>query len=226
MPPVSNAIEMGTNAVLSQRRGLYAIVDADALAGRDVLSFARRVLDAGALFALQWRAKSWTASRSLDAARALAELCRSARVPFVVNDRPDVALLAPAEMVHVGQEDLPIEAVRRVARGLALGVSTHDESQVTRALEQHPDYLAFGPIFATSSKKNPDAVVGTARLAAVVRMAGPVPVVAIGGITLARAQEVRASGATAAAVIAVLADAPDREVTDCARTLHRALGGT
>ncbi|MGZ6095119.1 MAG: thiamine phosphate synthase, partial [Polyangiales bacterium] len=109
--------------MLQGRRGLYAIVDAEALAGRDAISFVRRVLDAGELFAVQWRAKGWAASRMLEVASSLAEVCRAARVPFVVNDRPDVALLAFADAVHVGQDDLPLGAVRRVSRALAVGVS-------------------------------------------------------------------------------------------------------
>jgi thiamine-phosphate pyrophosphorylase len=222
---VSQANSNEADAVFVGRRGLYAIVDGDALAGRDALAFARDVLDAGDLFALQLRAKRWPASRMLEVAGALAEMCRAAHVPFVVNDRPDVAVLVRAHATHVGQDDLPIAAVRRVARGLAVGCSTHDERQVMRALEDGPDYVAFGPVFATASKVNPDAVVGLERLAKTVRAAAPRPVVAIGGITLERALLVRESGAAAGAVIAVLANAPEREVALRARALHRALGG-
>ncbi len=221
----ADGIPRGVHATLEGRRGLYAIVDADALAGRDPVAFARRVLDAGDLFALQFRAKGWPASRVLATSLALAEVCRAAKVPFVVNDRPDVAVLAGADGVHVGQDDLPVEAVRRVARGAFVGVSTHFDAQVSRALADHPAYVAFGPVFATASKQNPDGVVGVDRLASVVRAAGEVPVVAIGGITLALAGEVYRAGAAAAAVIADLARVDDADVTDRARALHRALGG-
>ncbi|MEI8258018.1 MAG: thiamine phosphate synthase, partial [Deltaproteobacteria bacterium] len=161
----------------------------------------------------------------LDTALALAELCCAANVPFVVNDRPDIAVLARADGVHVGQDDLPVEAVRRVAREAFVGLSTHEDSQVASALAERPAYLAFGPVYPTESKQNPDGVVGVDRLARVVRVATGIPVVAIGGITLARAADVRETGAAAAAVIGELARAPDSDVTARARALHTALGG-
>lgn len=201
-------------------------MDVDALGGRDPVAFADRVLAAGRLFALQLRAKSWPARRLLDTARVLAWRCAGAGVPFYVNDRPDVAWLAQASGVHVGQEDLAVAEARKVAPGLAVGVSCHDEVQVSKALREGVEYVAFGPVFPTGSKKNPDPVVGLEALANVVAMAGTTPVVAIGGITLERAFHVRDSGAAAGAVIAALASASDEEVTERARALHRALGGT
>jgi thiamine-phosphate pyrophosphorylase len=200
-------------------------VDLDALAGRDPLLFAERVLAAGALFALQLRAKSAPSRVVLELARALAPRCARAGVPFYVNDRPDLAWLAGAAGVHVGQDDLTVAEARRVGAGLAVGLSSHDEAQAAQALAQGVDYLAFGPVFATGSKHHPDPVVGTERLARVVAEAGSTPVVAIGGITLARAPQVRAAGAAAGAVIAALTSAPDDEVTARARALHEALGG-
>jgi thiamine-phosphate pyrophosphorylase len=207
------------------RRGLYAIVDLEALGGRDPLAFADALLAAGALFALQLRAKVAPARVVLDVSRALAHRCARADVPFYVNDRPDLAWLAGASGVHVGQEDLGVVDARRVAPGLAVGLSSHDETQAARGLAAGVDYLAFGPVFPTVSKRDPDPVVGTQRLACVAAQAGTTPVVAIGGITLERAPLVRAAGAAAGAVIAALARAPEEELTARARALHRALGG-
>jgi thiamine-phosphate pyrophosphorylase len=204
---------------------LYAIVDADALGARDPIEFAQRVLDAGDLFALQWRSKRLAARDVLAVAEALAPLCRAAKVPFVVNDRPDIARLSRADAVHLGQDDLPVEAARRVVGALPIGCSTHDETQFARALGDAPAYVAFGPLFATRSKENPDAVVGLERLADVARRAGETPVVAIGGISLERASHVREAGAASGAVIAALTGVEGDEVTLRARALHRALGG-
>jgi thiamine-phosphate pyrophosphorylase len=207
-------------------RGLYAIVDADALGGdsAEVLSFARAVTDARPA-AMQLRAKSWCARQTLGVARTMAQHARDCDVPFFLNDRADLALLCGAYGVHVGQQDLTVEQVRRIAPQLRIGVSTHDDTQLTSALEQRPDYVAFGPVFPTRSKRAPDPVVGVdglARACARARTAH-VPVVAIGGIDLARASAVGALGAGGAVIGALGTDAA--AVTAAARALHVALGG-
>jgi thiamine-phosphate pyrophosphorylase len=201
--------------------GLYAIVDVDSLqrASRPPLDFARRVLDAGALSALQLRAKSMGARDLLGLAAALRPLCVDAAVPFFLNDRPDVAWLAGTDGVHLGQDDLPIELARRVAPGLQVGVSSHTPAEFAAALTTDADYVAVGPVFATSSKADAAPVVGLATLRSLCAAAGDRAVVAIGGITLANAHEIRAAGARAGAVIgALLVD--DGDVTSVARSLH------
>ena len=208
-------------------RGLYAIVDADALGERDAVAFAERVLAVGELFALQLRAKTWSTRKMLETARVLAHRCQSAGVPFYVNDRPDVAWLAGATGVHVGQDDFSAADVRRIAPGLAIGISTHNEAQFERALGEGAAYLAIGPIFGTQSKRDPDPVVGLDGLARVVARAAAaaVPVVAIGGISLERASLVHAAGASAGAVIAALTEVPDAMLTERARRVHCELRG-
>lgn len=206
------------------RQGLYAIVDVDSLqrAARPPLDFARRVLDAGALSALQLRAKSMGARDLLALAAALRPLCVDAGVPFFVNDRPDVAWLAGADGVHLGQDDLPLPMARRVAPGLQVGVSSHTPAEFAVALLTDADYIALGPAFATSTKADAAPVVGLRTLGSLCAAAGDRPVVAIGGITLSNAHEIRAAGVRAGAVIgALLVDDPD--VTATARALHRAL---
>src|SRR5579863_1042764 len=130
----------------------------------------------------------------------IAALCREARVPFVVNDRADLAALLGATL-HLGQDDLPPTAARRVTGPETLiGYSTHNQRQLQAAQSQPADYLALGPIFATRSKQNPDPSVGLDEL----RRLRPLterPLVAIGGITRDNARDVLAAGANSLAVI-------------------------
>lgn len=178
-------------------RGLYAIVDTDALGARgvDPVAFAEAVLEARPA-AMQLRDKSGTAKSTLGLLRSITFLARRAGVPFFANDRPDLALIAGCDGVHVGQEDLPVPAVRLLASRAAnreglppfqIGVSTHDRTELAAALADGPDYVAIGPVFGTQSKQNPSPVVGLEELAArarVVRERAPgLPIVAIGGVT-------------------------------------------
>ena len=186
-------------------RGLYAIVDAGALdvRGLDPLAFADAVLS-GSPAALQLRAKDVSARETLALLRELAPMCHRTGVLLVANDRPDLALMAGCDLVHVGQDDMPIDRVRRIAPGLGVGVSTHSIEQLDAALAARPAYVAFGPVFQTTTKANPDPVVGVAALktAYARAQAAGVPLVAIGGITRERAPSlVRAADA-----IAVIAD--------------------
>lgn len=210
------------------RSGLYAIVDVDSLgcARREALPFAERVLAAGALSALQLRAKSLSARDALPLARRLVERCERAGVPFFVNDRPDLAILSGARGVHVGTEDLPVGEVRRFAPTLLVGTSTHTDADVTDALATDADYIAFGPVFSTLSKSDHAPVTGLAglRTAASRCASAGRALVAIGGITLENAARIRECGATSGAVISALL-VEEARVTDNARALHLALGG-
>jgi thiamine-phosphate pyrophosphorylase len=123
----------------------------------------------------------------------------------------DVALAVGADAVHVGQDDLPLAEVRRVAGDrLRVGVSTHNPIQAREAVASGADYIGFGPVFATSSKERPDPVVGLDALRAVAASAGRTPVVAIGGITIETVRLVAGAGAAAAAVISAVEMAADR----------------
>jgi len=186
-------------------KGLYAIVDTKVLAkrGTDPLEYARAVLRVRPA-ALQLRAKDFPAREILGLLRALGPLCRQAGVPLVANDRADLAALAGCDAVHIGQEDLPYELVHRIAPQLSVGISTHNTQQLDNALAARPRYVAFGPVFETATKANPDPVVGIEGLKAASEKARAqgIPLVAIGGITLARAKEIAAH----ADAIAVIAD--------------------
>src|SRR5688572_9956552 len=120
-------------------RGLYAIVDLATLEANHInaLEFASAILSVRPC-ALQLRAKEVPARETLGLLRTLVPLCRGARVPLVCNDRADLAMLAGCDMVHLGQEDAPVELVRRLSPGLGIGVSTHDLDQLARALELRP----------------------------------------------------------------------------------------
>jgi len=196
-------------------RGYYAIVDVtpELLGdGERLVARARRLLAASPC-CLQLRAKGAGGRALTAAARPLLALCRDAGVPFCVNDRLDVALAIGADVVHLGQDDLPLADALRVRAaagmpGLVIGFSTHNLAQARAAAAGGADYIGYGPIFATGSKLNPDPTVGIATLAEVCR-AVDVPVVAIGGIGLAAVDAVAAAGAAAAALIAAVDAAPD-----------------
>src|SRR5208282_638868 len=145
----------------------------------------------------------------LDSSRGLAEALRPHGVTFFVNDRPDVAYLAGASGVHVGQDDLGVEQARAVlGKDKLIGVSTHNLEQFTAAAATSADYIAVGPIFETRTKANPDPVVGI-ELIRRARLLTDKPIVAIGGATLERAGEILAAGADSVAVISDILLAPD-----------------
>ena len=176
-------------------KGLYAIVDTKLLArrGTDPLEYARAVLPARPA-ALQLRAKDLPARAILGLLRALGPLCRQARVPLVVNDRADLAALAGCEGVHIGQADLPYDLVHRIAPQLIVGLSTYGNEQLDRAIATRPTYLTYGPVFVSTTKSNPEPALGLEGLALAAKKAraAGIPLVATGGITLERLDDVAA----------------------------------
>ncbi len=201
--------------MLTWMRGYYAIVDVDPVEFGDLAALETRAAErlAAGPCCLQLRAKGADAAALFAAATRLRDLCRAARVPFCVNDRLDVALAVGADVVHLGQDDLPLADARRVralagAERMVIGFSTHNLGQARAAAAGGADYIGFGPVFATASKANPDPTVGVATLAEICGVVA-VPVVAIGGVTLEAAVEVARAGAVAAAVIAAVDRAPD-----------------
>jgi thiamine-phosphate pyrophosphorylase len=157
------------------------------------------MVDGGAQI-LQYRFKTQLTASLLDETLAIAELCQQAKIPFIVNDRADVAMLAHAGL-HVGQEDLPPTAARRLIGPQAtLGFSTHNADQMRAAAAEPVDYVAFGPVFATASKQRPDPTTGLDRLREIRSLTGR-PLVAIGGITRTTAPGVWQAGADSVAII-------------------------
>jgi len=184
-------------AKASQVRGYYAVVDTP---------------DGGAdpcAPVVQLRLKQAPSAELVRVGRRLRSELTGAL--FIVNDRLDVALAVGADGVHLGQDDLPLAEARRIVgdRDFLIGISTHDLDQVAAAVAGGADYLGYGPVFATTTKENPDPVQGLAALAAAVERARPVPVVAIGGITPELAAEVAATGCAAACAIGAVHRAAD-----------------
>ena len=187
--------------------GFYAVLD------RDDAVLARALLASGARI-LQVRIKPSdrraSASEILRVARMARPLCDAVGAKLVVNDRFDLALLANADGVHLGQTDLPPDRVRELAGGkLFVGVSTHDAEQVRAALAHAPDYIAYGPVFSTTTKVNPAPVQGLEALARAVEIAGSTPVIAIGGITAEHAKDVYATGVASICAIGAVNKASD-----------------
>ena len=183
---------------------LYAIIDA-ALLKTSELSFAEMMTESGVEL-LQYRNKRATSRELFEASQSisarLSRLCQSGAYEprFIVNDRADIAVLVNAQGVHVGQEDLTVEEARGiVGQDRWVGVSTHSLEQLDAADKTSADYIAFGPIFPTKSKENPDPVVGL-ELLREARQRTRKPLVAIGGITLERAAETIRAGADSLAV--------------------------
>ena len=179
---------------------LYAIVDVE-VADRP-LELAFQSLNAGCAM-LQLRAKELDDRGFLEIARRLRSACAHAEVPFIVNDRPDIARLVRADGLHLGQTDASIADARKVVGNMPIGMSTHDLAQAREADREGADLIAFGPVFATQTKKNPDPVVGVAGLETICRAVSR-PVVAIGGITPENAGEALEAGARYVAAIAAL----------------------
>ena len=178
---------------------LYVILDAALLTVPET-ECAQKLVVAGVRL-LQYRNKRASARELFECAKRLSSILIPQGVTFVVNDRADVAWAADASGVHVGQEDLRAEAARSViGTGKLLGVSTHTLEQFEEAAVTSADYAAVGPVFSTSTKANPDPVVGS-ELIRRIRPLTDKPIVAIGGITLDRAVEVIQAGADCVAVI-------------------------
>ncbi len=183
----------------------YAMIDP--AGGHEPVSLAETILAAGARI-MQLRLKDAPGRDFLAAARAIAGMCRRRDAILIVNDRVDIAMLADAHGVHLGQQDLPLEAARRIAGpDKIIGISTHTVEQARAAENGGADYVGFGPMYS-GGLKNIAAGMGLDNLRAI-RAAVRIPIVAIGGITEARVPETLAAGADAAAIITDVVNAPD-----------------
>jgi thiamine-phosphate diphosphorylase len=188
---------------------VYPITDTE-LSG---LSHAEQVgrLIAGGATLIQLRDKHAAPRDFYRQAEAALQIARAHSVRLIINDRVDVALALRADGVHLGQTDMTAEAARRLlGERVIVGISTHNLAQAEMAVNMPVDYVAFGPIFKTSTKENPDPIAGLEALRAVRTVAGALPVVAIGGITLANAEEAWKAGADAVSSIAALVSDPSR----------------
>ncbi len=192
-----------------QQVRLYVIVDQVALGGRDPVRVAEAAIRGGA-DVIQWRDKSAPDREFLEVARALRDLTRLQGALFVVNDRVAAALLVQADGVHVGHEDLPVQAVRSlVGQEMLIGRSTHSLEEAKAAEQAGADYIGVGPVFSTPTK--PDYPAVGVDLIRQVRTQVRIPCVAIGGIDLENLPLVLSAGANRVAVVRAIAAASDPE---------------
>lgn len=201
---------------------LYAIVDVSCFAlplrtTAAIVDYARDLAAGGATL-IQYRNKVGTTREMLDHTREIRRALGK-NVIVIMNDRADVCIAAELQGVHVGREDLSPESARTlIGPGRILGVSTHNLEQLRQADAGPADYIAYGPVFATSSKRNPDPVVGLDGIRAA-RAATKKPLVAIGGITRANARSVIDAGADSVAVISDLLSSPAKVAEEFLRVL-------
>jgi thiamine-phosphate pyrophosphorylase len=201
---------------------LLLVTDPDAGEGRAMLDVVRAALRAG-VPAVQLRDKAASARALTELARALRDATRDAGALLFVNDRVDVAIAAGADGAHVGADDVPVAAARRIAPpGFLLGASADSVDEARAAVAAGADYVGTGPVYATGSKADAGAPVGGERIAAVAA-AVAVPVVGIGGIDAANAAAVVRAGAAGVAVISAVMRATDPEAAT--RALLRAVEG-
>jgi len=192
-------------------KGLYAIVDASF---PDPVRITEKLLAGGARI-VQLRAKDLPAGEFLRLGREIGAECRKYDALFIINDRTDVAILSGADGVHLGQDDMPIDEARKImGDDKLIGISTHNVTEGLTAAKAGADYIGFGPVFKTGTKKDAGMLKGLDGLKAVRRDVS-IPVVAIGGINDGNILSVFDAGADAAAVISALVGASDVKQATC-----------
>jgi len=205
------------NALAGTR--LYPITDRR-LSGLSHAEQVSQLSQAGATL-IQLREKSFSAREFYSEAEQALRVARTRGIKIIINDRVDIALALKADGVHLGQDDVPPEAARRLLGSNAIiGFSTHNLEQARQAAKMPLDYVALGPIFATATKENADSSIGIEGLQLARRAVGRLPVVAIGGITFANSLDVLAAGSHAVAVIADIWCPHGQAISNTQRLLH------
>ncbi|GHV58201.1 thiamine-phosphate synthase [Deltaproteobacteria bacterium] len=190
------------------RTDLYCLTDYALSLGRSNLEVTRELLAAGVKL-IQYREKDRPMGLRLEECLAIRGLTREAGACFIVNDHVDIALLADADGVHIGQDDLPAEAVRRlIGPDRIIGVSTHAPEQAKAALAAGADYIGAGPVFATKTKEDVCAPVGLEYLAWAAQNI-PLPIAAIGGLSPANLRAAALAGAGCFALVSAIVAQPD-----------------
>lgn len=190
---------------------IYLVTDDGCLQGRELLDCVREALEGGVTL-VQYRAKTASSAEMYNEALQLKALCDSFKVPLIINDRLDIAMAVGAAGVHLGQDDLPCAAARRIlGEEYLIGVSAHNPAEAKAALQSGADYLGCGAVFGTATKADVKKL-GTDGLAAICKAKG-LPVVGIGGVTADNYREVRAAGADGAAIVSGILAQPDIRAT-------------
>lgn len=190
---------------------IYLVTDDGCLQGRTLIDCVREALEGGVTL-VQYRAKTASSAEMYNEALQLKALCDSFKVPLIINDRLDIAMAVGAAGVHLGQDDLPCAAARRIlGEDYLIGVSAHNPAEAKAALQSGADYLGCGAVFGTATKADVKKL-GTDGLAAICKAKG-LPVVGIGGVTADNYREVRAAGADGAAIVSGILAQPDIRAT-------------
>ncbi|WP_456105688.1 thiamine phosphate synthase [Phascolarctobacterium succinatutens] len=190
---------------------IYLLTDDGCLQGRALIDCVREALEGGVTL-VQYRAKTASSAEMYAEALQLKALCDSFNVPLIINDRLDIAMAVGAAGVHLGQDDLPCAAARKLlGEDYIIGVSAHNLAEAKAALQSGADYLGCGAVFGTATKADVQKL-GTEGLAAICREKG-LPVVGIGGVTADNYREVRAAGADGAAIVSGILAQPDIRAT-------------
>lgn len=190
---------------------IYLVTDDGCLQGRELLDCVCEALEGGVTL-VQYRAKTASSAEMYAEALQLKALCDSFNVPLIINDRLDIAMAVGAAGVHLGQDDLPCAAARRIlGEDYLIGVSAHNPAEAKAALQSGADYLGCGAVFGTATKADVQKL-GTEGLAAICKAKG-LPVVGIGGVTADNYREVRAAGADGAAIVSGILAQPDIRTT-------------
>lgn len=190
---------------------IYLVTDDGCLQGRALIDCVREALEGGVTL-VQYRAKTASSAEMYAEALQLKALCDSFNVPLIINDRLDIAMAVGAAGVHLGQNDLPCAAARKLlGEDYIIGVSAHNPAEAKAALQSGADYLGCGAVFGTATKADVKKL-GTDGLAAICKAKG-LPVVGIGGVTADNYREVRAAGADGAAIVSGILAQPDIRTT-------------
>ena len=190
---------------------IYLVTDDGCLQGRALIDCVREALEGGVTL-VQYRAKTASSAEMYAEALQLKALCDSFNVPLIINDRLDIAMAVGAAGVHLGQDDLPCAAARKIlGEDYLIGVSAHNPAEAKAALQSGADYLGCGAVFGTATKADVQKL-GTEGLAAICKAKG-LPVVGIGGVTADNYREVRAAGADGAAIVSGILAQPDIRAT-------------
>ena len=190
---------------------IYLVTDDGCLQGRALIDCVREALEGGVTL-VQYRAKTASSAEMYNEALQLKALCDSFNVPLIINDRLDIAMAVGAAGVHLGQDDLPCAAARKLlGEDYIIGVSAHNPAEAKAALQSGADYLGCGAVFGTATKADVQKL-GTDGLAAICKAKG-LPVVGIGGVTADNYREVRAAGADGAAIVSGILAQPDIRTT-------------
>lgn len=190
---------------------IYLVTDDGCLQGRALIDCVREALEGGVTL-VQYRAKTASSAEMYAEALQLKALCDSFNVPLIINDRLDIAMAVGAAGVHLGQDDLPCAAARKIlGEDYIIGVSAHNPAEAKAALQSGADYLGCGAVFGTATKADVKKL-GTEGLEAICKAKG-LPVVGIGGVTADNYREVRTAGSDGAAIVSGILAQPDIRAT-------------